>query len=110
MCNKAGHKTQYYLSCSADGVLTVGPSKDSTGVSLPDCSNWDAATKTPICDRDVLGPFTTDYPAICRKDNCYRYCGDETKGKTKRTFKKIKDWFVRCQYLSILKDIVLNTR
>ena len=92
MCNKAGHKTQYYLSCSADGVLTVGPTKDSTGVSLPDCSNWDAATKTPICDRDVLGPFTTDV-APCRKDNCFRYCGDEMEGKTNRTLKKIKDWF-----------------
>ena len=92
VCNKSGHKSQYYLSCSSDGILTVGPFKDSAGVTLPDCSNWDAATRIPICDRDVLGPFTTD-DAPCRKDNCFRYCGDEMEGKTNRTSKKIKDWF-----------------
>ena len=57
---------QHYLSCDSNGVLSVGPNADSVGsgeIVLPDCSNWDAATKTPICDRTELGVFSIDYKA-----------------------------------------------
>ena len=91
-CNKAGHKAQYYLSCDANGVLSVGPTADFIGsgeVSLPDCSNWDAATKTPICDRTALGIYSIDQTP-CRKDNCFRFC----EGDNSKTAKKIKERFI----------------
>ena len=91
ICNKAGHKAQYYLSCDTNGVLSVGPNADSIGsgeIVLPDCSNWDAATKTPICDRTALGIYSIDQ-APCRKDNCFRFC----EGDNSKTAKKIKERF-----------------
>ena len=92
-CNKSGHKVQYYLSCDSNGVLSVGPNADSAGsgnVVLPDCSNWDAATKTPICDRSELGVYSIDQ-SPCRKDNCFRFCEASNNLKTA---KKIKETFL----------------
>ena len=107
VCNKPGHKTQYYLSCSREGILTVGPDADATvgETVLPNCDIWDAATKTPICDGEQLGIYNTNEGATCRKDNCYRYCdGDTTKDRKKRTTKKIKcicDWATEdCGYFT----------
>ena len=70
VCNKKGHKAPYYLSCDTEGNLTIGPNAGSTGVELPDCSNFDEATKTPICDRSVLGVFSNDQEGgnNCKKD------------------------------------------
>ena len=105
-CNKAGHKAQYYLSCDADGVLSVGPNADSIGsgeVVLPDCSNWNAATKTPICDRTALGIYSIDQ-SPCRKDNCFRFC----EGDNSKTAKKIKERFISdrlnlCKYKTLFR-------